>query len=671
MKKFICLMLAALMAFSAVGCSSTPSNQGGETTGGETPATEAAAYDGDKEYVFLDTFGDYNMDYVTTALASDHEINTQFVDGLLENDTLGNFVPCIAESWEANEDATEFTFHLKQGVMWVNGNGEEYAETKAQDFVAGLRHAAEFNSGTAEIVYCIKGFKDYMANADWSDAAWANVGIEAKDDYTLVYTLAESTPYFYTMTTYACLLPINQEFLESKGAGCKLGAPDKDTCAFGTGSTPDAILYNGAYILTSYDTKSAYTLKKNESYWDAANVFIESVKCMYTDGSDPYLAINQFEQGSIAAAALNPAWSDLDTYLEKYKDYATPSLPNAYAFGVVFNYNRQTYNLTNYATDDAAKENTKKAIRNADFRRALRAAFDVNSYLATRSVPEVAAATVRNVNSVPTLVTNSEGKSYGTLIEEAFAEMHGSQVNLADGQYPWLNKDEALAYIEKAKEAGVEFPVHLDMLVVETSDGLMRQAQSMKKSIEDNTDGQIVIEIVAKDQDTVYNVAYYNEDYSASDYDISTFTGWGPDYVDPKTFVEIYSPVDGYYMKSCGLTDANVADFGVDDDIKTELGFYEYEELFRAADAIKDDMDARYAAFAKADAYLLENALYIPTSQQTRSLRVSRVVPFTQEFANSGIAHSKYKLMKLTKDAAIVTAEEYNAAYDKWSKGEK
>lgn len=654
-------LLALMMVFSLTACGGNGGN------GGNTPTV----YEGDKEYVFLDTFEDYNMDYLTTALASDHDLNANFVDGLLENDSFGNYIPALAESYDVNEDATVFTFKLRQGVYWVNANGEQYAEVTANDFVAGLRHAAEFNSGTASVVFCIAGFEDYFNKGDWSDEAWANVGVKAVDDYTLEYTLKESTPYFYTMTTYTCLFPVNQEFLESKGAGCKLGAPDKTTCEFGTGSTPEAILYNGGYVLTSYDVKSAYTMKKNEAYWDKDNVFVESVKCIYTDGSDPYLGINQFEQGSVAAAALNPAWSDLDTYLEKYKDYATVSLPNEYAFGVVFNFNRQVWNLTNYATTDEARENTHNAICNANFRRALRAAFDVNSYLATRSVPEVAKGTVRNMNSIPTLVSTSDGTSYGNLVEAAYTEMTGETVDLDDGQYPWLNKETALDYIEKAKAEGVVFPVHLDMLCIETSDGLMRQAQSMKNSIEENTDGQIIIEIVARDTNTVYNIAYYNEDYKEADYDISTFTGWGPDYVDPKTFVEIYSPVDGYYMTTCGMTDATNPDFGKDDELKTALGFYEYERLFREADAIKSDTDARYAAFAKADAYLIEEALYIPTSQQTRSLRVSRVVPFTAPFANSGVAKLKYKYMQLTKDGAIVTVEEYNAAQEKWSKGEK
>ena len=58
--------------------------------------------------------------------------------------------------------------------------------------------------------------------------------IKALDDYTLEYTLEAPTPYFHTITTLVqFLMPVNQEFLESKGEGCKLGAPDPGNCSFG------------------------------------------------------------------------------------------------------------------------------------------------------------------------------------------------------------------------------------------------------------------------------------------------------------------------------------------------------------------------------------------------------------------------------------------------------
>lgn len=686
MKKLLVLLLSLLMCLSLAACSSNngggeeaaPAEAPAEGEAAETPSYDANAVDLSSlklanvtEYTYPDSSEIANMDYVTTALATDHEINVNFVDGLIETDSHGAYVGSLAESWESNEDATEWTFHLRDGVQWVTSNGEVYADVVAEDFVTGLRHGAEFQTGTGYVASAVKGYSDYYANGDYSDEAWANVGIEAVDDKTVKFTLNDQVPYFYTQVEYTTFYPINRQFLESKGEGCKIGSPDITACTFGQ-PVPDSILYNGAFILDSFDVQSSTVLRKNANYWDADNVNLEKVTIVYDNGSDPYSTIRGFEQNLYAAAGIVTSWGDemFNAMKAKYDGYLTTSLPNFYAFGVVFNYNRVTYDNTNYATDTALAENTKAAIRNENFRKALKAAFDVPAYLMVSAPEEVAMATLRNMNGVPNLVTLSDGTPYNTLVEEAYTEMTGDTVSLADGQWPWLSKDKALEYIEAAKAEGIEFPVHLDMLVPETSDRLVKQGQSMKQSIEENTDGQIIIELVMRDLDTVQNIAYYSEGWDQADYDISTFTGWGPDYVDPKTFTEIYSPVDGYYMHACGLTDNGVVgsadEFGQDDDIKTEVGFYEYEDLYRAADAVKADLDERYKAFAKADAYLLAHCLYIPTTQQSRTMRVSHAVPFSAPYS-SGVSQYKLKGLQLQED--IVTTEQYDTAKAAWEAG--
>ncbi|MBR4469939.1 MAG: peptide ABC transporter substrate-binding protein [Erysipelotrichaceae bacterium] len=677
MKKLLVLLLSLMMVLTLAACGNK------EETPAETPAEEEApSYDANavdvgslklattSEYTYPDSSEIDNMDYVTTALATNHEINSNFVDGLVETDKYGAYVGSVAESWEPNEDATVWTFHLRDGVQWVTSNGEVYADVVAEDFVTGLRHAAEFQTGTGYVAADVVGFSDYMNSGDYSDEAWAKVGVAAPDEKTVVYTLSSSVPYFYTMVEYTTFYPINKTFLEGKGDGCKLGSPDVTACAFGQ-PTPDSILYNGAYILDSFDVSSSTVLRKNDLYWDADKVYLNKVTVIFDNGSDPYSTIRGFEQNTYAAAGLTTSWGDemFQAMKAKYDGYLTTNLPNYYAFGVVFNYNRVTFDNTNYATDEALRENTKAAIRNENFRKALKAAYDVPAYLMVTAPEEVAYATLRNMNGVPNLVTLSDGTPYNTLVEEAYAELTGETVSLADGQWPWLSKEKALEYIEAAKAEGIEFPVHLDMLVIETSDAQTKRAQSMKQSVEENTDGQIIIELVMRDQDTVYNIAYYSESWDEADYDISTFTGWGPDYVDPKTFTEIYSPVDGYYMHACGLTDlgtTNSPDFGSDDDIKTEVGFYEYEDLYRAADAIKSDLDERYKAFAKADAYLLAHVLYCPTSMQTRAMRVSHAVPFSGPFS-SGVSQYKFKGLQLQED--IVTTAQYDAAKAAWEAG--
>ena len=679
MTKLLVALLALLMIVTLTACGKKDE---APVTGGEEPTGEVATFDvnavdvsslklaNTKEYVYSDSREVASMDYLVTALASDHQYNVNFVDGLVICDRYGAYQPAVAESWTANEDATVWTFKLKKGVKWVTAAGDEYGEVTAEDFVTGLRHAAEFQSGTAYVVSSVDGFSDYMSAGDYSDEAWAKVGVKAVDDYTVEYTLNAPTPYFYTQVEYTVFYPVNKTFLESKGDGCKLGTPDTNSCTFGQ-ATPDSILYNGAYILSSFDVKSQTVMVKNPAYYAADEVYLEKVTVIYDEGSDPYEMIRSFEQNVYAYAGLSTQWGDevFNEMMAKYDGYVNPTLSNYYAFGIVFNYNRVTYENTAHA-DDADKENTKAAIRNENFRLAMKSAFDAQAYLEVSAPTEIAKATLRNINGVPNLVSTSDGTLYGTLVEDAYEEITGTRVSLADGQWPWLSKENALAYIEAAKADGISFPVHVDMLVIETSDRITKQGLSFKQSIEENTDGQIIVDLIMRDQDTVQNIAYYSESWDEADYDISTFTGWGPDYVDPKSFVEIYSPVDGYYMHSCGLTDKGATqsdDFGADDELKTQLGFYEYEELYRAADAITDDLDARYAAFAKADAYLLAHGLYIPTSMQTRSARVSHIVPFSAPYS-SGVSQYKYRGVQLQED--VVTTEQYQAAMAAWEKGE-
>ncbi|MDY5653586.1 MAG: ABC transporter substrate-binding protein [Erysipelotrichaceae bacterium] len=679
MKKLLVALLALLMVLTLTACGKKDE---APVTGGDEPTGEVATFDvnavdvsslklaNTKEYVYSDSREVASMDYLVTALASDHQYNVNFVDGLVICDSYGAYQPAVAESWTANEDATVWTFKLKKGVKWVTAAGDEYGEVTAEDFVTGLRHAAEFQSGTAYVVSSVEGFSDYMSAGDYSDEAWAKVGVKAIDDYTVEYTLNAPTPYFYTQVEYTVFYPVNKTFLESKGDGCKLGTPDTNSCTFGQ-ATPDSILYNGAYILSSFDVKSQTVMVKNPAYYAADEVYLEKVTVIYDEGSDPYEMIRSFEQNVYAYAGLSTQWGDevFNEMMAKYDGYVNPTLSNYYAFGIVFNYNRVTYENTAHA-DDADKENTKAAIRNENFRLAMKSAFDAQAYLEVSAPTEIAKATLRNINGVPNLVSTSDGTLYGTLVEDAYEEITGTRVSLADGQWPWLSKENALAYIEAAKADGISFPVHVDMLVIETSDRLTKQGLSFKQSIEENTDGQIIVDLIMRDQDTVQNIAYYSESWDEADYDISTFTGWGPDYVDPKSFVEIYSPVDGYYMHSCGLTDKGATqsdDFGADDELKTQLGFYEYEDLYRAADAITDDLDARYKAFAKADAYLLAHGLYIPTSMQTRSARVSHIVPFSAPYS-SGVSQYKYRGVQLQED--VVTTEQYQAAMAAWEKGE-
>lgn len=664
MKKITALLLSAMVLLSSCG--------GGKPAGGNSDnGSENAGGSFDKEVTIPTSFECKNMDYVITSKTVDQEILSNLVDGLLEHDQSGNLVGALAESWESNEDKSVWTFKLKPDIYWVtNIVGEQYAPVVAEDFVTGLRHAAEFNSETSWLLEdIIDGYSEYC-KSDFSDAEWEKVGIKALDDSTVEYTMKKGengkpmpVPYFDSVTTYTVMYPINKDFLESKGQGCKLGAPNKESCGFGSVEL-DSILVNGGYFLTSNVAKSQAVLEKNPNYWDKDKVLIEKVTRVYDGGEDPYSGIKGYEKGIYPLAAISPMWEDYDKYVEKYKDYINYDIPNSTVFGIIFNFDRQLFNETNYANDMELRQNTKEAIRNEDFRKALRAAFDDVARNMVTAPEDLAIQRCRNVHNFPTCGTQSDGTLYFDNVSKHLEEFSGEKVDLADNGYPWLNKEKAMEYIEKAKAAGIKFPVHLDMLVVENSDKITKEGQSMKKSIEENTDGNIIIELVMRQKDVVDNICYLNDDPTTMDYDISTQTGWGPDYQDPKSFVDTFNPYSGHYMAGTGLGTVDMDGNLVNKDVKEKLGLLEYDKYYREADKIVDDMDKRYDAFAKADAYLINRCIFIPSQQQLRTSKVSRFVPFTRPWASVGSSKYKYKGWRTQENP--VTKEQYDELYKEW-----
>jgi ABC-type oligopeptide transport system substrate-binding subunit len=649
LKKYVSIaMAAALLA----GC-------GSGSTGAAAAGTASTKKSNDLFYVY--TTDVKTTDYLITQNAGDNNVNQNLVEGLTEPDPYNHYIGDLAETFEANDDKTVWTFHLRD-AKWVTNNGEEYGAVTADDFVAGLQHAADFQSATLPLVSnLVKGLSAYM---DGTDTDFSHVGVKAIDDKTVEYTLEKPAPYFDSMASYAIFWPVNREFLESQGAGCKLGAPDTTSCSFGNAADPSTILYNGAYILTANDSKSQQKMSKNDAYWDAEHVYINNVTLVYDDGSDPNKTVTGFNQteNPYYMAVLLTSSDNFQQYLEQYKDNAYTGLQNAYTFGINFNMNRITYNYTEKA-DDKAKADTRKALLNTNFRLALKYGLDRVSYMAAAVDPSIAAAALRNIECPWNFVTTSDGTSYGKLVQDAST----LGADLSEGQDPFYNAETAKSYLEKAKAelTDVTWPIHLDLMTDEASKTLVAQAGSLKQSIEASlgTDA-VVIDVHSVDDDTYTNSSYNSTGPVDDDWDISTSTGWGYDYIDPLSYLNIFSPVNGDVLRqSMGLE--FLADGDATNNAAIEAsGLNEYQKLLDAASAITDDNDARYKAFAKAEAYILDNAIYIPVQTQTRAVnwRISREVPFLGNYQQP----EKYKHRIIQDDP--ITAADYKAAYEQWQK---
>ena len=170
---------------------------------------------GEQTFAFTYETDPDNLNYLTTGKAATADITSNVIDGLLENDKYGNLIPSMAEDWSVSKDGLTYTYKIRQNAKWYTSEGEEYAPVKAQDFVTGLKYAADKKSEALYLVQdSIKGLDAY---AKGENKDFSQVGIKALDDQTVQYTLNKPESFWNSKTTMGVLAPVNEEFLNSKG----------------------------------------------------------------------------------------------------------------------------------------------------------------------------------------------------------------------------------------------------------------------------------------------------------------------------------------------------------------------------------------------------------------------------------------------------------------------
>ena len=608
----------------------------------------------DKTY--SSTFGadPTTFNYLLDYSGDNTNVITNLVDGLLENDNYGNLVPALAEDWSVSKDGLTYTYKLRQDAKWFTADGEEYAPIKAQDFVTGIKYAADNKSQALDLIQnSIKGLDDYVtgANTDFS-----NVGVKALDDYTVQYTLTRPEPFWNSKTTNSILFPVNEEFLISK---------DK---AFGE-LKADSILYSGPYLLKEFTSKSSLEYMKNPHYYDQEKVTIERVKLAYVDGSDQDMTIRNFESGAYSSAGVYPNSSNFAKTKEKYKDNIVYSLQGATSWYYNFNVNRQSYNFT-AKTSDEQKQATQAAVSNKNFRQAINFALDRTAYSAQSNGEEAAKNTLRNTLVPPTFVQVGD-KTFGETVASKLVN-YGTQwtnMNLEDAQDGYFNKEKAQAQFAEAKKEleaqGVTFPIHLDLPVDQVNKTLLPKLYSLKQSVESTLgEENVVIDVVLVSTEDYANATFQAPTTADHDYDLN-LDGWSADYQDPSTYLNPFNAEDGFYLKILGLDPskdaAKIASLGLD----------QYTQKLKAADAESADVAKRYENYADAQAWLIDSSLLIPVNSDGGGASVTRVTPFTRAYSLVGIkgTGSNYKYMRLQKD--VVTIAQFDEAKAKWEQERK
>lgn len=680
MKKFLALLLAVVMVLSLAACGSeapapapteAPAEQPAETPA-EQPAEEPTAepveeYTGPDTFSMIANFDITTLDYVYNNKTSNSDYTCNFVEGLLTQDNHGKLVPGMATEWSCNDDASEWTFTIRDDAVWSTSAGEEYDAVTAEDFVTGLKHAADSKSETLGLVAdLIVGLREYSEGT----GKWEDVGIKA-DGNQLTYTLTGPCGYFDGMTTYTILWPINAEFLESKGSD--FGAVE-----------PDSILYNGCYILSSLVPAQEVRFDANPNYYDAKNVFVQHVVVTYSDGKDPAQQFNMFVNGEVTSTTVNQSLPEVVAKAaELYPDNQYKSMTTATSYWGAFNWDRQMYALYNdpsvstTSKTDAQKADTKAAILNADFRRAVYAAYSAHAVEAITLGEEHADGVIRNTLIPYTFQTTSDGRAYGSIVEKYAAELVADYegIDLNDGHDAWYNPELAKTFAERAKEelgdSVSEWPIHIDVPVYAASENQKNMQLAMKKSVEDAIGEYVVIDLqFLEGNSSVYYSSFYNQPTGEDNsIDLVFGAGWGPDYGDPLTYLHCFDVHDGDMLNYSGI---NIESQGQSEEQKAvleTLGLNEVQEIVDQATAATGD--ERIELFAKAEAMLLTNGILRPYSTSGANITISKVKPFTVAYGLYGQAAYNqvpyFKYMQLLDEP--VTAAEYEAAKEAWMAG--
>ena len=539
------------------------------------------------EYNWSYTSDPNTYDVLATSEQADSQVIVQGVDGLLEYNELNKQDFAIAKSLEVSSDKKKFTFELKQGVKWVDKDGNEVAEVKADDFVAGFQHMLDAEGGLESLTYgVIKGAAEYAESKDFS-----KVGVKADGDYKVVYELEEVTPYFQTMFAYSMFSPMNRTYYESKGG--KFGE-DFDATAddYKYGTTYSDILYNGPFRITDSTKETQIVFEKNEKYYGKDALNVNKVTWKYNDGKVATKAYDDFKNGVIDNCALTSATITNAKNDNLFNTYAYISDTEATTFINFFNVNRQAFTTDGLAPTTKSKDQ-KLTMQIASLNQNLRLALQLsvnrkasnaistgddlaelslrNSYTPYNFVTLTAATTVK-INGKD--VTFPAGTNYGEVIQKTL-EADGSTIKAydaekksGDGYDGWYNPteakkrlDAALPEINKELEAkglkaiSAENPLVVEYPTQSSSDVYMGKAQVLKQSVESALGGLVKVEIISLEQRADWlKVCYSYSNGKVANFDINDLSGWGPDYGDPQTYLDTMLPYgDGYMLKALGL----------------------------------------------------------------------------------------------------------------------
>ena len=651
-------MVGAASLLAACGGKSDNGSSAASTSGAAAPNTTGATPL--KEFISFESgnreLESWNILY--TQKAEDANVITNLWDGLLSFDCYGKVVPAIASSWEHNDDSTVWTFHLRDDVDWVDANGEVKDHLTSKDFLVGFEwvmnsYKNEANNtsmpndtvvGAADYYEQTKAAGDAAADMTYEDMLAAGVGIEAPDDYTLVFTCKDPCPYFDTVAAYNSFYPVAPALLDELGIEGFRGC-DNTT-----------MWYNGPYVVEEYIQGNTKSYIPNPSYYDAANVsrFERMTITMISDGT---ISLQLYEnreldevdlgESSIATIQADPS--------NEYNQQMCEKRPKKFSYCFIFNYDKRK-------TDGTADENWNKAIANKAFRQCFSKGLELSKFF-SRYNPINPLKCENDFFTMSGLCYTTDGTDYTSLVAqelgldgEKYDGKTMKRLRANNGDITDLKKQA----MDELSAIGVTFPVHCAYHILAGSTTALDSATVLKQCFTDSFgDDFIVLDIETFVSSTMKEVV-------APKLQSFVHMGWGADFGDPVNFLTQIIVHDDNAYYSCNMTNIEgIAENGAADYQKDLVAAYEqFTDLVNEGRVIVNDTDARYAAFAKAEAYFLEENLIFPTVYD-----VTWCLTHANEYSkiNAMYGPCNYKAVNWETSEEAYTTEQYEefaAAFD-------
>lgn len=583
------------------------------------------------------------LNYLKSDTEVDYSFCSNLIDNLVDYDKYGNIVPGLAESWSSNEDMTVWTFNIRKGVMWVDCDGNDVAELKADDWVASAQYVNNaVNKSDNQTIYDTGGkihnaqnyydYTEYMLLSDGGkrttdedgeplvpvdEVKPEEIGVTAPDDYTLVYTLDQPCPFFLSCLSYSAYMPVNRAFLEESGDMF--------------GRSKENVLYIGAFRLIDYIPMERRTIVKNEKYWDKDNVHIDQINAKYSkdvQSVDPASFLNgDIDQVFINVDAMDRWMSDPAAASQVHS--MRPDISYSYFYGF------------NFKPEFGAKyepENWAKAVVNEDFRKSIMYALDHKALAEVYEPynPEI----LLQKTITPATFVSVGGKDYPDL--EPFSKFQKNPVNASQAQ---SYRDKARTALEKT---GVTFPVKILLSYNPAVVNWDQESMLVEQQLEDTLGTDYIDVILERGPDTGFLSAVRRSGKYAL-----LLCNYGADFADPATYTDPFSADNNY----------NFWDQSEDSEIQKL--FAKYSALTEQASKTYDDTQKRYELYAQAEALLIDHAIVCPSRVSNGDGYVAdRLSQFDGQFAPYGLARSRYKGMYIHENS--MSMEEFNEAYTQW-----